>query len=123
MNTILDAARTQVFAEQALGMVNVGFLSLMMSTGHRTGLSIRFLCMPGRCYARFSRTGRRAQRSISSFLVVSNPGCRRSLSGIAASLTVDVAPRSRPTTNHLTLPQGQTGSLDRRALPADALDR
>ena len=37
MNAILDAARTQVFAEQALGMVNGGFLSLMMSTGHRTG--------------------------------------------------------------------------------------
>ena len=38
MNTILDTARTQAFAEQTLGIVNGGFLSLMMSIGHRTAL-------------------------------------------------------------------------------------
>jgi SAM-dependent methyltransferase len=38
MSTALDTTRTQVFAEQALGMVNGGFLSLMLSVGHRTGL-------------------------------------------------------------------------------------
>jgi SAM-dependent methyltransferase len=38
MSTVLDATRSQAFAEQALGMVNGGFLSLMLSVGHRTGL-------------------------------------------------------------------------------------
>jgi SAM-dependent methyltransferase len=38
MSTVLDTTRTQAFAEQALGIVNGGFLSLMLSTGHRTGL-------------------------------------------------------------------------------------
>ena len=38
MSTVLDTARTRVFAEQALGIVNGGFLSLMLSVGHRTGL-------------------------------------------------------------------------------------
>jgi SAM-dependent methyltransferase len=35
MSTVLDTARTQAFAEQALGIVNGGFLSLMLSVGHR----------------------------------------------------------------------------------------
>ena len=38
MSTILDATRTKAFAEQALGIVNGGCLSLMLSVGHRTGL-------------------------------------------------------------------------------------
>ena len=38
MSMVLDPARTQVFAEQTLGMVTGGFLSLMLSVGHRTGL-------------------------------------------------------------------------------------
>jgi 2-polyprenyl-3-methyl-5-hydroxy-6-metoxy-1,4-benzoquinol methylase len=38
MTTTLDQTRTQAFAEQALGIVNSGFLSLMLSVGHRTGL-------------------------------------------------------------------------------------
>ena len=38
MTTVLDGTRTQAFAEQALGIVNGGFLSLMLSVGHRTGL-------------------------------------------------------------------------------------
>jgi SAM-dependent methyltransferase len=38
MSTVLDRTRTQAFAEQALGIVNGGFLSLMLSVGHRTGL-------------------------------------------------------------------------------------
>lgn len=38
MSTVLDTTRTQAFAEQALGIVNGGFLSLMLSIGHRTGL-------------------------------------------------------------------------------------
>jgi SAM-dependent methyltransferase len=38
MSTVLDTTRTQTFAEQALGIVNGGFLSLMLSLGHRTGL-------------------------------------------------------------------------------------
>jgi hypothetical protein len=36
--TTLDHTRTQAFAEQTLGIVNSGFLSLMLSVGHRTGL-------------------------------------------------------------------------------------
>jgi SAM-dependent methyltransferase len=38
MSTVLDTTRTQAFAEQALGIINGGFLSLMLSVGHRTGL-------------------------------------------------------------------------------------
>jgi hypothetical protein len=38
MSTVIDSSRTQAFAEQALGIVNGGFLSLMLSVGHRTGL-------------------------------------------------------------------------------------
>jgi SAM-dependent methyltransferase len=38
MSTVLDDTRTQAFAEQALGIVNGGCLSLMLSVGHRTGL-------------------------------------------------------------------------------------
>jgi len=34
----LDAARVEAFGEQALGIVNSGFLSLMLGLGHRTGL-------------------------------------------------------------------------------------
>lgn len=38
MSMLVDSARTQAFAEQALGIVNGGFLSLMLSIGHRTRL-------------------------------------------------------------------------------------
>lgn len=38
MSTAVDTARTQAFAEQALGILNSGFLSLMLSIGHRTRL-------------------------------------------------------------------------------------
>ena len=38
MKVDVDAAAAQVFAERALGIVNGGFLSLMLSIGHRTGL-------------------------------------------------------------------------------------
>jgi SAM-dependent methyltransferase len=38
MSTVLDTDRTQAFAGQALAIVNGGFLSLMLSIGHRTGL-------------------------------------------------------------------------------------
>ena len=42
----LDATRIQAFAEQALGIVNSGLLSLMMSVGHRTGLFDTLATMP-----------------------------------------------------------------------------
>jgi SAM-dependent methyltransferase len=38
MSTVVDLARTDRFAEQALGILNGGFLSLMLSLGHRTRL-------------------------------------------------------------------------------------
>jgi SAM-dependent methyltransferase len=38
MTTTLDTARTEAFAAQALGIVNGGFLSLMLSLGHQTRL-------------------------------------------------------------------------------------
>jgi 2-polyprenyl-3-methyl-5-hydroxy-6-metoxy-1,4-benzoquinol methylase len=38
MSTVLDTTRTQAFAERTLGTVNGGFLSLMLSIGHRTAL-------------------------------------------------------------------------------------
>ena len=38
ITTVLDGTRTQAFAEQALDIVNGGYLSLMLSVGHRTGL-------------------------------------------------------------------------------------
>ena len=42
----LDTTRIQAFAEQALGIVNGGLLSLMMSVGHRTGLFDTLATMP-----------------------------------------------------------------------------
>jgi SAM-dependent methyltransferase len=42
----LDTTRIQAFAEQALGIVNGGLLSLMMSIGHRTGLFDTLATMP-----------------------------------------------------------------------------
>jgi 2-polyprenyl-3-methyl-5-hydroxy-6-metoxy-1,4-benzoquinol methylase len=38
MSNVVSTTRTQAFAEQALGIVNSGCLSLMLSVGHRTGL-------------------------------------------------------------------------------------
>ena len=38
MSMVLDSTRTQAFAEHTFGMVNSGFLSMMLSVGHRTGL-------------------------------------------------------------------------------------
>jgi SAM-dependent methyltransferase len=38
MSTVHDTTRTQAFAERTLGTVNGGFLALMLSIGHRTGL-------------------------------------------------------------------------------------
>ena len=46
MSTVLDPRRTQAFAEQALGIVNGGFLSLMLSVGHRTGLFDTLATLP-----------------------------------------------------------------------------
>jgi SAM-dependent methyltransferase len=38
VSTVLDHGRRQTFADQTLGIVNGGFLALMLSIGHRTGL-------------------------------------------------------------------------------------
>lgn len=46
MSTVLDTTRTQAFAEQAFGIVNGGFLSLMFSVGHRTGLFDTLATLP-----------------------------------------------------------------------------
>jgi hypothetical protein len=46
MSTTLDTTRTQAFAGQAFGMVNGGFLSLMLSVGHRTGLFDALAVLP-----------------------------------------------------------------------------
>jgi SAM-dependent methyltransferase len=46
MSTAVDTTRAQVFAERALGIVNGGFLSLMMSVGHRTGLFDTLASLP-----------------------------------------------------------------------------
>ena len=46
MATVLDTTRTKAFAEQTLGMVNGGFLSLMLSVGHRTGLFDTLATLP-----------------------------------------------------------------------------
>ena len=42
----VEASRSQVFAEQALGIVNSGVLSLMLSVGHRTGLFDTLATLP-----------------------------------------------------------------------------
>jgi SAM-dependent methyltransferase len=42
----VEASRRQVFAEQALGIVNSGVLSLMLSVGHRTGLFDTLATLP-----------------------------------------------------------------------------
>jgi len=46
MSTVLDTTRAQAFAEQALGIVNNGCLSLMLSIGHRTGLFDTMATLP-----------------------------------------------------------------------------
>jgi SAM-dependent methyltransferase len=46
MTIALDPARTQAFAEQALAIVNGGFLSLMLSVGHRSGLFDKMATLP-----------------------------------------------------------------------------
>jgi SAM-dependent methyltransferase len=46
MSVVLDTTRTQAFAEQALGIVNSGCLSLMLSVGHRTGLFDTLATLP-----------------------------------------------------------------------------
>jgi SAM-dependent methyltransferase len=46
MTTIDERAERAAFAEQALGMVNGGFLSLMLSIGHRTGLLDTMATLP-----------------------------------------------------------------------------
>jgi 2-polyprenyl-3-methyl-5-hydroxy-6-metoxy-1,4-benzoquinol methylase len=46
MSTVLDTIPTGAFAEQAFGMVNGGFLSLMLSVGHRTALFDTLATLP-----------------------------------------------------------------------------
>jgi SAM-dependent methyltransferase len=46
MSSVVDPSRLQAFAEQALGIVNGGFLSLMLSVGHRTGLFDTLATLP-----------------------------------------------------------------------------
>jgi SAM-dependent methyltransferase len=46
MSTAVDTTRAQAFAEQALGVLNGGFLSLMLSVGHRTGLFDTLATLP-----------------------------------------------------------------------------
>ena len=46
MTTTLDTTRGQAFAEQAFGIVNGGFLSMMLSVGHRTGLFDALATLP-----------------------------------------------------------------------------
>jgi SAM-dependent methyltransferase len=46
MSMVLDTGRIQAFAERTLGTVNGGFLSLMLSVGHRTGLLDALAALP-----------------------------------------------------------------------------
>ena len=46
MSMVLDTGRIQAFAERTLGTVNGGFLSLMLSVGHRTGLLDSLAALP-----------------------------------------------------------------------------
>jgi SAM-dependent methyltransferase len=46
MSMALDTGRIQAFAERTLGTVNGGFLSLMLSVGHRTGLLDSLAALP-----------------------------------------------------------------------------
>jgi SAM-dependent methyltransferase len=46
MSTVPDPTRTEPFAERALGIVNGGSLSLMLSIGHRTGLFDALATLP-----------------------------------------------------------------------------
>ena len=46
MNVHVEGANAQAFAERALGIVNGGFLSLMLSIGHRTGLFDTLASLP-----------------------------------------------------------------------------
>ena len=46
MSMVLETGRIQAFAERTLGTVNGGFLSLMLSVGHRTGLLDSLAALP-----------------------------------------------------------------------------
>lgn len=46
MNAALDPTRSQAFGERMLGLVNDGFLSLMLSVGHRTKLFDTLATLP-----------------------------------------------------------------------------
>ena len=68
MNVDVDAAAVQVFAERALGIVNGGFLSLMLSIGHRTGLFDTLASLPPSTSQEIAAASRLNERYVREWL-------------------------------------------------------
>jgi 2-polyprenyl-3-methyl-5-hydroxy-6-metoxy-1,4-benzoquinol methylase len=102
MSTVLDETRTQAFAEQMLGVVNGGCLSLMLSVGHRTGLFDTLATMEPATSERIAETARLDERYVREWL--------------GAMVTARIIEYD-PATRTYALPQEHAASLTRAAGP------
>ena len=64
----LDTSRIQAFSERALGIVNSGLLSLMMSVGHRTGLFDTLATLPPSTSPQIAAAARLNERYVREWL-------------------------------------------------------
>jgi SAM-dependent methyltransferase len=64
----VDTRRAEAFAEQTLGMVNGGFLSLMLSIGHRTGLFDTLATLPPSSSEEIARAAQLDERYVREWL-------------------------------------------------------
>ena len=102
MSTTLDLTRTQAFAEQAFGMVNGGFLALMLSVGHRTGLFDALAGLPPSTSDQIAAAAGLKERYV-----------REWLGAMASGHVVQFDPASRT----YTLPPEHAAALTRAAGP------
>ena len=68
MNVDRGVAAAQAFAERALGIVNGGFLSLMLSIGHRTGLFDTLASLPPSTSQEIAAAARLNERYVREWL-------------------------------------------------------
>jgi Rv2258c-like winged HTH domain len=76
---VLDGARRQAFAEQALAMVNGGFLSLMVSVEHRTGLFDTLATLERAISDQIASAAGLNERYVREWLGATSAGCSRSI--------------------------------------------
>lgn len=100
--TTLDTARAAAFAEHALGVVSGGFLSLMMSIGHRTGLFDALAMMPPSTSGEIAEAAGLQERYV-----------REWLGAMVTGRVIHYAPDTR----RYHLPREHAGALTRAAGP------